>query len=135
MPLNKISLTVLLAAIVASVALTRYYWPKVVERTVEIEKEVRKTDIRTITKIVERPDGTKETVVDTTDRTTKRTDSSKTHEVFEAQYIGSLAAISPVQSLEPVYSISLSKRVVGPFFIGLQADTSSRVGVVLNVEF
>jgi len=76
MSIKNVTILVLIVAAL-SAALTRYYFPKVEMKTQEITKEVIRNDIRTIVKEVTRPDGSKEVITETTDKTVKREESKK----------------------------------------------------------
>lgn len=109
-------------------------------QTKEIEKEVVRTDVVTVVKTVERPDGTKETTSTTTDKTVSKHDETKTATTASAlapqwhtSASASVARLSEISS--PVYGIQVERRLLGPFSVGLRAQTDKYIGVALGFEF
>ncbi len=119
----------LLFGLAIGAATVWYFYPRVEVRT-EIEETVRR-DV--VTRIVERPDGGKETII---------IDRSKEHSTSVTEisppklWLASVGASSGDNlSRDFKYSASVQRRVVGPFFAGLQADTEGSIGMLLTVEF
>lgn len=131
--------TLLIACLVTAVlsaSLTRYYYPRVDVQTVETTKDVIKTDIRTVVKVVERPDGSKETVTETVDNTTRTTKDTKSHtEIKQKDWILTVGAKTQLTALEPVYLVVVQRRVLGTVFSGLVADTKGTIGLTIGLEF
>jgi len=103
-------------------------------RTEIQEKEVIRTDIRTVTRTVERPDGSKETVVETVDKTKSVASKQAVVEVSKPNWSAGVAVESDYK-LQPVYEVELNRRVFGPIYIGVSANTDAEFGIRLNVEF
>lgn len=134
--MNYKTLLSYLAIALLSVALTRYYYPRVDVQTVETTKDVIKTDIRTVVKVVERPDGSKETVTETVDNTTRTTKDTKSHtEIKQKDWVLTVGARTQLTALEPVYLVVVQRRVLGPVFSGLAADTKGSIGLTIGLEF
>lgn len=129
-------LILLIVTVVVSAGLTRYYFPKVEYKNVEVTKEVVRNDIKTIVRTIERPDGTKETISETTDKSTKKETNSK--EVLIAaknQWMFDVGARMNVSNRDLVYDLQVQRRIVGPFFAGLKASTDKTIGVSIGMEF
>lgn len=134
---TKNTLILVLVVAIISAGLTRYYFPKIETQTVDVIKEVIKTDIRTITRIVERPDGTKETIIDETDKSTNNKTEKHTDTTYaNKDWLLSVSAQTEVtQIMKPDYGVQVQRRILGPFYLGGMVDTSKRVGVSLGMEF
>lgn len=131
---NIIILMVVVAAI--SAGLTRYYFPQLEYKNVEVTKEVVRNDIKTVIRTIERPDGTKETVEEITDKSVKK-ESSK-HEIVlmaKNQWMLDVGVRTSFDELKPVYDLQVQRRIVGPFYAGIKASTDKTVGVSLGMEF
>lgn len=129
-------LILLIVAVVVSAGLTRYYFPKVEYKNVEVTKEVVRNDIKTIVKTIERPDGTKETISETTDKSIKKETNSKEITIASKnQWIFDIGARMNVSDRDIVYDLQVQRRIVGPFFAGLKASTDKTIGVSIGMEF
>lgn len=117
MNLKYVAALLLLVAVL-SAALTRYYFPKVEYKSQEVIKEVVRNDIKTIVKEITRPDGTKEIVTETTDKS-ERTEVAKKDVVINAksQWLVSLTAKSALKDTEVGYELSVARRQLGPFYL------------------
>ena len=107
--------------------------------TVEIEKEVVRTDVVTVVKTIERKDGTKETISTTTDKSVAKSDSTVKIVSAPPARLYSLTASYSVQptsgSYAPVYGIQLTKQFLGPFTLGLRVQSDKQVGMVVGYDF
>jgi hypothetical protein len=121
--------------LVALLAVTHYgsYWygsQKPAEiRTVE--KEIVKKDV--ITQIVEvlKPDGTKETKTIIVDKSTEK--STKNVEVTQSKKDWLVGAYYKVT--DPAYGITVNRRILGPVFLNVSADTGRNLAVGVGLEF
>jgi len=117
--------------------------PTVITKNVEVIKEVEviKRDVRTVIKEVVRPDGTKETDTVIEDRTRERTrtDSDRSNETIvtneKPQWKVDLSTRTKIQDLIPVYGASVSRRIIGPVFVGVNGWTDSSFGLSVGLEF
>lgn len=131
---NTLILLVLVA--VASAGITRYYFPQVEFKNVEVTKEVVRNDIRTIVKEVVRPDGTKEIITETTDKSVKKESStSETQISAKKQWMFDIGARRSLKDPEIMYDLQVQRRILGPFFLGAKASTDHTVGVSIGMEF
>lgn len=130
---NVVILMVLVAA--ASAGITRYYFPQLEFKNTETVKEVVRNDVRTIVKEVTRPDGTKETVTETTDKSVKK-ESSTSETIISAkpQWMFDIGARAN-SSREIFYDLQVQRRIAGPFFLGAKASTDKTIGVSIGMEF
>lgn len=135
MTLNKTFIAMLVSAVIGA-ALTKYYYPNIESKTVEIEKEVIKNNIVTIVKTITKPDGTTETISETTDKSTKKETSRKEAIVVARKdWMIGASASTKFSNLEPIYGAQVQRRILGPFYLGATASTDKTVGVSLGFEF
>lgn len=134
MNLKYVAALLLLVAVL-SAALTRYYFPKVEYKSQEVIKEVVRNDIKTIVKEITRPDGSKEIVTETTDKS-ERTEVAKKDVVINAksQWLVSLTAQSALKDTEVGYELSVARRQLGPFYLVGQVgyrnnETTAGIGI------
>lgn len=120
----------------AGASVTRYYFPKVEFRNVEVTKEVVKNDIRTVIKEVVRPSGEREIVTETIDRSIKRESASvETVVTAKPQWFFDFGVRRPPAELDAVYDFQVHRRILGPFFVGARASTDRTVGVSIGIEY
>lgn len=132
---NTIILMVLVAA--ASAAVTRYYFPQVEFKNTETIKEVVRNDIRTIVKEITKPDGSKEVITETTDKSTKKeTSKSDTMIAAKSQWLLSVGARTKLSERDTlIYEFEAQRRILGPFYLGGKVGTDKSVGVSIGMEF
>lgn len=120
----------LVVGLLVGAAAVRQFYP----RTQTVEKEVVRTDIKTVT-VVERPDGTHETVT-IIDHTTKTENKNTISAPIPPQWL--VTGGAGLSNSGTAYSIGVQKRLLGPAFVGLQAITSlgNTTGLItLGLEF
>lgn len=126
------SLLLVLLVAAASCAATKWYWPSYKVETREHETVV--TKVVTQIRHVKAPDGSETTdtiIVDTGREDRNRTVNTKPASKWHAQ-----ASIhTAFDGLKPEYSLGVERRILGPFFVGLQARTDGSVGLGLGMEF
>lgn len=136
---NRLQLGILLVAIAASVSVTRYFFPRIETQTVDVIKEVVKTDVRTITKIIEKPDGTKETIIDHTDKSVENKDQKHTQTTYaKNQWLVAGTVQQNLDNglnLQPIYGVHIQRRILGPVFLGAMGSTDKRAGLSVGMEF
>lgn len=134
--MNYKSLLIPVLAATLTAGLVRYYWPRVETKTVTQTQIVVRTDIHTVTRTVEHPDGTKEVVVDTTDHSVANTTakSSKLTASVPNWHISASANRSLANPLL-IYGLQADRRILGPVFVGLRLDTVGQAGISLGMEF
>jgi len=105
------------------------------ERTVEVTKDVFKTDVKTVIHYKERPDGTKESVTTIIDNSKQTSSTSNTQEkpVQKNWLVG--ASVASKWDLQPIYGVQVNRRILGPVYIGLTANTQAELGLVVALEF
>ncbi len=121
---------------VLAVAGTKYYFPNIESKTEVVEKEIVRTDVVTITKEVVRPDGTKEVITTTTDKSVSKSDTRNTELKLDVK--SNLLVTAGVLSNfrdKPEYMLGVSKRVLGPAFVGATYQTNNTYGLTVTVEF
>lgn len=143
----KTTLAVVAVIGLAGYAVGRYVQPARVEiKKEEVVKEVEvvKKDVTVVEREIRRPDGTVEIDRRTEDRSTETVDKSKqTKESTivqnqKPQWKVSASATTAVGSLTSpslVYGATVERRIIGPFFAGVRADTSKQVGLSVGMEF
>lgn len=111
-------------------------FPQTKEKVVEVEKEVVVKDVVTVTRIVTRPDGTKEELVTVTDKTKENKQSTSTKTVAKSTWHASIGAKSKIDRLQvDLYTIQIEKRILGDLFIGVTGSTDKTVGLTVGMEF
>lgn len=135
----KLTTTLGLLVVVAilSAVVTKYYFPRIETQTVETTKEIVKTDIVTVTKIIENKDGSKETTTTTTDHTSKNetSSSSKTVAATNKDWMVSVSGDIKTTTRDQYYELQVQRRILGPFYLGAKASTNQTVGVSVGFEF
>lgn len=134
------------------------YKERVVEKVATDVASSRKQNVRVITKYIERPDGTKEItkeeVTDTNESANSSTVSSKEQQtemkkevvvqkevqiekvetpVVKDWHLSASAGLTT--SAVPLYGAQVERRILGPIFLGLRADTNPSGSVVLGFDF
>lgn len=97
-----------------------------------VEKEVIKKDVQTVIREITRPDGTKEietVIVDKTKETVNKVVAA--NPVKLPMYAVGIS----YNPFKQVYSADIARRVVGPFYGALSADTAGNAFVGVRVEF
>ena len=127
-------------------AVGRYLQPAKIEtktEVVEVEVEKVKTEIRTIVREVVKPDGTvvKETIeeeIKKEEQVVKKQEKEETKiENLKPQWRVQAAVASDLDFRgELAYRLGVERRILGPFFAGVFADTrGEEVGVSISMEF
>ena len=123
---SKIGAVVLLVGI--AFAYGRYSAPNSVET-----REVIKKETEYITREIKQADGTVIKEVISRDLTEKEKDKKT---VFQKpQYKVSIIPQYSFDDKKMVYGASVEKRISGPIFVGLYADTNKTVGISVGIEF
>lgn len=128
------------ALIVAALGLGVYIGKQAfsVTKTVEVEKEVTKVDTQIVIREVVKPDGTKETVTTTTDKSVIKKDSSVVATLPTPRpqwHISASASVRSVSDPVPVYAVTVERNILGPFSVGIAANTERSVGIVIGYTF
>lgn len=119
----------ILGAIIVG-AMVHYYWPRIETKT-EIHTVVQN---HTITRTIERPDGSKETTINST--TSMAQDRQKKATIYKPNWHLSVATLSPIGlRLEPKYQIEVQRRILGPAYVGALLSTKHEVGLSIGLEF
>lgn len=101
-----------------------------------ITKEVIKTDVVTVTREVIKPDGTKETVTTSTDKSVSRASSDvKLPSLVPQWHISASAVVPKSGPYQPVYGLQIEKRILLGISAGIRAQTDGQLGVVVGIEF
>jgi hypothetical protein len=130
---NKTIIILCLVSATAASALTHFYFPTV--KTVEVEKEVIRNNIQTVTHTVKQPNGAIDITTTTTDHSqTVLTDTKKEYNVNRDWVISAFAETS-IKLDSPSYGLQVQRRVLGPVFIGGLVNNKGNIGVSLGMEF
>jgi hypothetical protein len=135
MTMNKLIAAIILC--LASVATTRYLWPRVEYKSSIVEKEVIKRDVVTVIREIVKPDGSKETVTEIVDHSRENSSKSETVvKLAKAQYqLALLASTSAERLADPVYGLQIQRRLLGPVWGGLSLNTDKQITFNLGLEF
>lgn len=146
--MNVKVLVIAILALVGAYALGRYTSPvKVETKIVEVEKKQTETERdkrkETTTTVVEKPDGTKETVTRTVEDTSTRkstetnrntdTETSKTY-AGPKTYVGGLSGIDTANG-SVFYGAQVNRQVLGPVSVGGFFLTNKTLGVSIGLQF
>jgi hypothetical protein len=135
---------VILGVALLAYASGRYLAPsKVVTKVVTVTKEVTVKDdnVKTVVQETDEPNGTVEkttTTVDLSTETTKDATSvvaQQTKTTEKPQWIIGAQLIPQQGTFGPVYGVEAQRRILGPVFAGAFANTDSKVGLAVSVEF
>lgn len=146
------------AALLVSFAFGRYTVPekiKIETKVVEVEKKTSEQDKdkekhkKTTTKEIKKPDGTVETVTETTEDTInkskdKQSEDSKKVDIEHKEeekgqsnttlsVLGGIDIVNPAAGID--YGLSIYRPVLGPIGLGVYGFQSKTVGVSLGVSF
>lgn len=133
MSLKYTLITCLISAVLAAAATKIYSPPK----TVEVTRDVTHTEIQVVTRTVKLPSGEIDTTT-TTNQDIKQvaTDNkSASSPVMPKNYLVSATYGTDIHTLLPAYGVDVKRRILGPLFIGGNADSSGRIGLTLGMEF
>lgn len=132
-------MTALVAAGIGFAAGSQLF-PKVEQKTVEVEKEVIRKDVKTVIKEVVRPDGTKETettIVDKSKENRKNTEISTTYAKNDWHVSVSVSHNPIIVKSESdfIYGLQVERRIIGDFYAGIRADSNKTIGVSAGMSF
>jgi hypothetical protein len=120
----------------SGVFVTKNWWPNIQTKTVEVAKEVVHNDVRTIIKTVKLPSGETQTTTETIDHTQRTDTSSKTaQQTSQPNWLAGVSIATDFQHLQPLYGITVDRRLLGPLFVGATLNTAHEVGINLKLEF
>lgn len=128
----KTNIIIATVAVLIGFGLGTQIFPKIKEKTVEVEVEKVVKDIVTVTKIVTRPDGTKEEVTTVTDKTKENKEVSKVQIFTKPDW--HISANGTVTS-NPVYGVQIERRVLGDVFLGAGYNTDNKITINIGMEF
>lgn len=121
--LKLICSTAIIVAIL-TFGLTRYFFPKVEQ------KEVIKYQTRTKTRTVIQKDGT--TIIEKDEAA----NYSKLKETtVKPQWNVSASIMAPNFGADQIYGLQVQRRILGPFYVGINANTEQQFGLSLGMEF
>ncbi len=128
--LLKNSWSYVLVAAIAALITYKLLPPRIEEKLVTEVKE----RVVTRTRIIERPDGTKETIIDEKKDTKFNQEYSKTPANKDLTIFVGSSVYSDDRS-EPVHTIGVSKEVLFGIKIGAYGRTDKEVGILLSYDF
>lgn len=135
--MNYRQICILVAIVAVTAAVTRHYFPSIQIKTVETVKEVVKTDVQTVVRVIKQPNGAEETVTTITDHSVKSSSETKTAiKAGKGLSVSALVANDfSNRGLSPIYGASVSKEIIGPITIGAFGLTNGTVGVSVGLNF
>lgn len=137
MNLKQVAVLLLVTATV-SAALTRFYFPQVQVKTVEVEKDVIHNNIQTVVVTKKLPSGEVDSTTTIVDHTNKVDTDNKTSEIAKIPpnwLIVANASVTGIDFVNPAYGVQVNRRIFGPIFINASANTKGEVGLGLGMEF
>src|SRR5665213_1723485 len=132
MSLKYIAILCLISAVIGGVVTKMYSPPK----TVEVTRDVTHTEIQVVTHTVKLPSGEIDTTT-TTNQDIKQVDTdnkSTPSPVIPKNWLVSGTYGTDIHTLMPAYGVDVKRRILGPLFIGGNADSSGRIGLTLGME-
>jgi len=124
-----------IAGAVIGIAVFAYY-RKPTEKVIKQTQVVEQVRVRTVTKTVQKPDGSKEIVQVIEDNSTKTAKGSSTVEKrLKPNWILGVSAGTRLSSFEPVYALETNRRLIGPVFAGAYGRTDGEFGFTIKLEF
>jgi len=135
MDIKKI-LVISLASLALGVYLGKKFTPPVVE-TKEVTKDVIQHDVVTVTKEVIRPDGTKEVLTTSTDKSQEKKEKVEVKTVAQLPPNWHISASLERASLTStnIYALQVERRILGPAFLSLRVNTDKVIGIGVGYEF
>jgi hypothetical protein len=134
----KYTVILCLISAITAASLTKYYFPNVQTKTQDVTHDVIHTQVQTVTKTVKLPSGEVDTTV-TTDKDIQNTlNDIKTQVSLQTpppNWLVSATYNTDIHTLQPSYGADVKRRILGPVFLGINADTSGRFGASLGMEF
>jgi hypothetical protein len=125
-----------------SAGVTRYYFPQVTveTKTVEVQKDVIRNNIVTITSTMKLPNGEVDTTTKTIDNTVHVDTDTKTSQSMQLSpqknwFVGAEASITGINFANPAYGVFVNRRILGPFYLGGSVNTKGEFGVSVGMEF
>lgn len=110
--------------------------PKTITKTEQIETV--KKDILTVVKEVTKKDGTKKTIITTTDHSTEVKDTeSSIVAIIPKDKMNRISLLPQTQNFREIdsYTLSYERRLAGPLWIGINYNTKQIYGIGLGLEF
>ncbi len=127
-------LLMLLSAIV-SASITKFYFPQIQTKTVEVTKEVTHTDIQTVTHTVTKGGETDTTTVITDHTQHIESDNKTAVTIKKADWMVSGLYTIDIHTAKPIYGADIKYRLFDSLFIGGMLDTTGQPRVTLGVTF
>ena len=130
--------TLLLCAASASLsaAVVRNYLPTVRTEQQTVEREFIKRDVVTVTKYEQRPDGSSTTTTVTTDKSKESATKSQTVSAAPLpQWMIGATVQQYNAATAPTYGLTVQRRMLGPVWLGVAADTNKTVSASILLEF
>ena len=113
---------------------SKFLFPTIKERTVEIEKESTQKDVQTIVKEIIKADGSKEIITTIVDKSKENKESVKTVTISKSDWHASIAALTP-NVKDIYYQVHVERRVLGDIYVGGLINTNKQFGISVGMEF
>jgi hypothetical protein len=127
---------ILTVALLAAFGLGYWKGNSAVPKTVEVEKEVIKRDVKTVVREITRSDGSKETITEIVDKTKEQASRSTT--VIPPAKIAAIisaTAQSNYKDLRPVYGVLVQRPIMERLVVGAGINTEGTAVVTLGWAF
>lgn len=133
----KIVLVIIGAFVVGALGGRYLAPPKVEEKIVEKVVEKEKKDIHTVTHIVERPDGSKETTIEQTDKSVSSISKDKSSETKMGlpDWKATISTGYDFKNKQQYYMGTIDRRIIGGFSVSVFGTSKQEAGVGIGVEF
>lgn len=134
----KYYLATALVSVAIGATVTKFYYPTL--QTVTETKEVVRNNVVTEIREVIRTDGSKEIITVTIDKTVKKETASVVaiSAPPKPKYHASISATRSAEALlsdSMVYGAQIDYAILGPISVGIRADSTKQIGLVVGVAF
>ena len=139
MNLNKIKTVIILILIpIAAHWVYLLNYPQVKTETKVVEKIVTQERRRVVTKVEEKPDGSKTTTIveqSETKKDSKLQLSDISTPVKKNWIVGITGGARLDQINQPIYGAQVSRRIIGKLYVGGYARTDQELGLIIQFQF
>lgn len=129
----KIGIIAIIAAFAVGLYTGKQYFPRTVET--QTEREVLRKDVVVVTKEIVRPDGTKEIVTTSTDKSVQKNDKQISVTKTAPNWRASTSISRSSLAGNNIYAVTVERRVLSNVFVGVTGNTDKTLGLVLGIEF
>lgn len=139
-PIKYLLIVILASAAIGAFTAKKLISPVEVVKTQIVDNVVTKDHVVTVVKEVDRPDGTKEITTTKDDNSVKVDD--KNISIIDQKapsqkqwFVTGGAGLDSLNLTNPIYQLSVNRRILGPFYAGAWVNNRVEAGIQLGFEF